>query len=129
MTLKEKILNTRPTITKEDLERAADSPKAKQYSKFLDICERLEMSVNLSNIHCSTYKEVFELIEKHHVDISDIISDENYDDYKNMILNMKSKRCPSLGKLSDKIYDLNNPEDYEAYLNKQNEKRQSEFEK
>lgn len=100
-----------------------ESSGSQRYDKFLQVCERLQERVDLSGIYCSTYSKVFELVENKNVDISDIVSDTEYTDFKQALLEDKVQNCPQLGKKPDKIYDLRNPEDYAAYMEKRRANR------
>lgn len=110
MTLKEKVLN------RKNIEYATDIKSEKQYDDFLTICERLQKTIDLSNIDCNSYADVFLLIEKYNINITDIISDEKYEDFKNDMINDKAQCCPILGKRSKILYDSNNENDMINYL-------------
>ena len=116
MTLKERILNSKPSITKEDLEIQRNSEDAKRYDDFLKICKRLQNQINLSDIYCSTYDKVFELIEEYKIEISDIVPKEKYSQYKKLMLESGAQLCPTLGKDPDKIYDFSKEEDRLEYM-------------
>ena len=116
MTLKERILSRKPSTTKEDLERAHNSESSKRFRRFLRICERLNSKMDLSNIPCDRYKDVFELIEKHHIDISDIVPVDEYPEYKRLMIEDKVQMAPPIGKVPDKIYDFSKEEDRLEYM-------------
>ena len=117
MTLKERLLKQKsiPTGAGITAEEYSKTPDGIRYEKFLDICDRLTATVDLSEIHCSTYAEVFALIEEYNVNISDIVATEEYVEFKNAMITSKVQCCFPLGKLPDKVYDLNNVDDYIAY--------------
>lgn len=116
MGLRERIANRKPTVTKQELEAAANSADSKRYRVFLKICERLQNIVDLSEVHCSTYEEVFEQIEINNVDISDIVQHKEYEQFKKQLLSDPCPWCPILGKLPEKVYDFNKEEDMSEYL-------------
>ena len=118
MTLKERVLKRKRTITKEDLEAYRKSPEAQRYDMFLKICERLQNNVNLDEICCGTYQEVINEIEKRNIDISDIVSRDEYQTFKKELLNEKAQWCPHIGKEPDKIYDFNKEGDRLEFLHK-----------
>lgn len=64
MTLKERILNRKPSVTKEELERMNNSELMKRYDKFIDICEKLEETMDISEVYFETCQDVFDFIEK-----------------------------------------------------------------
>lgn len=119
MTLKERLLKKKslPTGAGITAEEYSKTPDGIRYEKFLDICDRLTATVDLSEIHCSTYVEVFTLIEQYNVDISDIVTTEEYVEFKNAMITSKVQCCFPLGKLPDKVYDFNKEEDRIEYLN------------
>lgn len=118
MTLKERLLKNKSTPTGADLtyEEYLKTPHGMRHDKFLNICDRLTASVDLSDIHCSTYAEVFTLIEQYHIDISDIVPANEYEQFKNDMLTDKVQCCFPLGKLPDKIYDFSKEKDRIEYL-------------
>lgn len=116
MTLKERILSMKPSITKEDLERVNNSESSKRFRKFLCICEILNSQMDLSNTVCNSYKDVFELIEKYHIDISNIIPADEYQEYKRLMIEDRVQMSPPIGKEPDKVYDFSKEEDRLEYL-------------
>lgn len=116
MTLKERVLNRKPTITKEEMDAYDNSEDAKKYDLFLDICERIQSTVDCSQIRCSTYKQVFDIIEQYKVYVFDIVSENDYEEFKKYMLESKAQCCPSLGKAPDKVYDFNNEKDREEIM-------------
>lgn len=112
MTLKER----KHWHIKEELEKTEKSEGYKQLDIFYDVCERVAEKVNVTNIKCDTYEVVFELIEKNNVDISDIIVPYTYAEYKKAILESMVRIPPHIGKKPDKVYDPNDPDDYEAIM-------------
>lgn len=122
MTIEDRILK-RNTVFPRSRKEREESLDGQRYDKFLQICERLQERVDLSSIYCSTYSKVFELVENKNVDISDIVSDAEYADFKQALLEDKVQNCPQLGKKPDKTYDLRNPEDYAAYMEKRRANR------
>lgn len=121
MTLKEKVLNRKPSFTKEEIEAIRNSPEIKRYDKFLDICERLQENVDLSDIECNTYQDAFDLVEKYNVYIFDIVPKDEWDQFKKYMMEDKAKCAPMIGKDPDRIYDLSKPEDYIEYANMKDE--------
>lgn len=115
MTLKEQLLNKRPPISKEKLDEVKNSKHSKQYKKFLYICNRLDSTVDLSNDYCNNCKDVFSLVEKYNVDISDIVPKNEYERYKEYMINYPVQIIPTMGKKPDRIYDLSNVDDYIDY--------------
>ena len=60
MTLKEELLGRKQTtMINVDMDKHLQSDHGKRYQLFLKICARLEENVNLNDISCGTYKEVF----------------------------------------------------------------------
>ena len=116
MGLRERIKNRKPIGTEMDIDEYLSSEKGKRYQKFLQICNRLQKTVDLSDIYCSTYEKVFELIEQHHVDITDIVPENEYGNFKDTMLKSRVRCCPTLGKDPERIYDLNNKQDRLDYM-------------
>lgn len=116
MGLRERIKNRKPKSMGMDIDEYLSSEKGKRYTTFLKICERLQKSVDLSEIRCNTYAIVFEQIEKNNLDISDLVPKSQYAQFKKDMIESKVQACPSLGKAPDKIYDFNKVEDRLEYL-------------
>lgn len=112
----EKMRSRKPTGVGINMDAHLKSEKGQRYQKFLQICDRLQKTVDLSDIYCSTYEKVFELIEQHHVDITDIISENEYGNFKDAMLKSRVRCCPTLGKDPERIYDLNNGKDRLDYM-------------
>lgn len=115
MGLRERMANRKPMVTAEKLDTIANSKDCKQYRVFLRICGRLQECVDLKDIQCGTYQEVFEQIEKNNIDISDIVPRNKYRKFKNDMIASPVQMCPTLGKKPDKIYDFNKEEDRIEY--------------
>lgn len=99
MTLKERLYEERKHWhIKERLEKAENSEGYKQLNMFHDVCERVAEKVDVSDIECDTYEIIFELIEKNHVDISDIIMPYTYTEYKKAMLTSRVRTSPGIGK-------------------------------
>lgn len=116
MTLKDRILERdRHDMVQKMLNVYVNSPEGKErserYDKFLDVCDRLQNSVDLSNTECGTYQEVFDNIEKNNVDISDIIPKEKYEEFKRLMINDRIQCCPSIGKAPEKLRGLQGDDD------------------
>ena len=120
MTLKEKILNRKRTITKQDRDNYLQTKDAKDYDLFLNICERVVATIDCSKLKCDTYSEVFDIIDTYHISVFDIVSEQEWNDFKNSMLNSKTQCCPTLGREPNKIYDLTNVEDYMEYSKMRN---------
>lgn len=123
MTLKEKVLNRKQILTKEELEKENMSEESQNYEKFLNICDVLKKSMDLKNIKCNTYEDVFLLIEKNHINIEHIISKNQYDKFKKKMLSEKTQWCPNIGKSNEKIYDFTKEEDRLEYMKKHKDVR------
>lgn len=115
MKLSEKYANRKPSITMEELEKEHNSPESKRYRLFLKICERLAENINCDEIDCGTYEEVLELIEKNNIYISDIIKDNEYQTFKNLLLKDDIKICPFSKKNVEQTFDFNKQEDMVKY--------------
>lgn len=85
------------------------------YTAFQKICHKLEERVDLKEIYCDTYADVFSLVEKHNVDVSDIIQSDKYEQFKQVMLRSKVQCCRPIGKAPERLYNLDNADDYIAY--------------
>lgn len=112
MTLKEKIL--KESAMRKKNERTPDKKSELEYDLFLKICENVDkyiFDMNM-NIECNTYEEVFNAIENYHIDISNIIKDGEYENFKQNMLSDRAQWCPHVGKNNDNLvfdekYDSN----------------------
>lgn len=110
MTLKERLLSQPLSPThkmKIELNKEKDD---KQYQLFLRICDRLKSHIAGENISCNTYEKIFNTIESRRIDISDIISKEEYESFKKDMLKRKFQWCPQINDKESK-YDLTKEED------------------
>lgn len=112
MALKEKILkeseirkNTKNIYTNEQLR------SKKQRELFLEICERVEEKIDCSEIPINSCKDVFTVLENNNLYIGDIVSKNDYEDFKKFIITSKNQYCPIIGKKPDKIYNFGKEED------------------
>lgn len=110
MTLKERLLSMPQSVTKEEFEKELMSEDIKNYNIFLKICERLEEYIIGEDVSYGTYKEIFDAIEDRNIDISNIVSNKQYDAFKRYILSQKVQCCPTVGKQKTPKYDLSNEE-------------------
>lgn len=92
-----------------------DDISDEMYAEFQQICHKLEDNVDLKEICCDTYADVFSLIETHSINISDIIHPDKYEQLKQVMLNSKAQCCRPIGKKPEKIYNLDNKDEYIAY--------------
>lgn len=123
MTLKEEVLQRRRhNKQRERLNAYMNSQecreKSERYSLFLDVCDRLESNVDLSNVACNTYQEVFDNIEKNNLDISDIIPKDKYDEFKRLMMSNIAQCCPAVGKQPKMTYGFESEEAAIEYLEK-----------
>ena len=107
MDLKERIKESMQLSTDVgDLKKFEQSESHNVYAKFLDIEERVSKTVDMSDVYCEDYNSVFELVEKHNIDVTDIIAPYEYNDFKQLMLNDTVMISPSIGKKPDKVYDF-----------------------
>lgn len=64
---------------------------------FFQICERLVDEVGEDTLCCQHYDDVFKAVEHHNVQMSDIITQKEYDELKRYILNMQIDMPFSIG--------------------------------
>lgn len=91
------------------------SPEGKRRAKFFEICKRLEANVDLQEISCDTYEDVLNEIEKREINISNIVSKQEYPLFKKQILADPVQCCPHIGRPQERIYDLDNPDDFKEW--------------
>ena len=114
MRLRDK-LNRQITIEAHMQTDVKNNISDEMYTMFQQICHRLEDNVDLKEVYCDTYDDVFSLIEKHNVDISDIIHSDKYERFKQAMLRSKVQCCRPIGKAPERLYNLDNTDDYIAY--------------
>lgn len=115
MGLIERAMKQRSVSDAIDMEEYEKSPNGKRRAKFFEICKRLEEYVDLQEISCDTYKDVLNEIEKRKINISDIISKQEYPSFKKQMLTDPVQCCPHIGRPPEKIYDLDNPDDFREW--------------
>lgn len=98
-----------------DMIQYENSPEGKRRAKFFEICKRLEENVDLQEISCDTYEDVLNEVEKRKINISDIVSKQEYPSFKKQILTDPVQCCPHIGRAPEKIYDLDNPDDFREW--------------
>lgn len=99
MRLRDRVVNRqyKTVVTKESMTKQIESAKAKRYSSFLKIINRLiENLDDYDNVYYHTSEDVFNEIEKRKIDVSDIVSDSDYTSFKQQILD-DNVSCPCIG--------------------------------
>lgn len=82
------------------------------------IIERLVATVDLSDEECDTYEQIFDCVEKYNIDVSDIIQEYDYEEFKNGFINSRIQWHFGLGKNTRKSYDFHNIDDVLEYEKK-----------
>lgn len=101
-------------ITRNDIEKRKNSERGKRYEKFLDICDILYDSINEEKEYYSTCKDIFKAVEEKHLDILNIISNDEYEDFKVKALK-DDFFCPCIGNPPEPKYDISTSEGYLAF--------------
>lgn len=111
----ERAIKQRSVSANIDMEQYEKSKEGKRRAKFFEICKRLEENADLQTISCDTYEDVLNEIEKRRIDISDIIPKQEYVLFKKQMLTDHVQCCPHIGRPPEKIYDLDNPDDFKEW--------------
>lgn len=120
MTLKERLYEERKHWhIKEELDkvRKNETEDDKIRHQFYQVCAYLNQTVDLSDVSLPDYKSVFQFIEKHNIDISNVIKPYEYDVFKSHVVSQKMVVLPCIGKRPEKMYNLDNRDDYIEYKN------------
>lgn len=118
MRLKDEVMNrkNRTAITHESIQKRLNSPKMKQYDLFLQIVDRLVQNISDDeDIYCHKSMEIFNEIEKRHIDISDIIDPNMYNTFKKQIIEYNVV-CPIVGKIPESKQNISDVEKRLTYL-------------
>ena len=73
------------------------SYEGRQFMKFLKMCNRLREAVRSENIYYTKYDEIFREIETRKVYIYDIVTEEEYDQFKDCVRVQDMFKCPTIG--------------------------------
>lgn len=75
------------------------------------ICDKLKSYVfNDKNTSYNTYKKIFDAIESNHIDVSDIVPNNEYELFKKDMLERKFQWCPEIND-KESEYDFTKEED------------------
>lgn len=99
--MNDKIMNERfEEMTEEEFEYV--------YGKFLEMCAVVVKALEKGE-YCRTCKDVFDTIEKKHLDVSGIVLQDEYDKIKERLIIGKYTGVP-LGDVPEPKYDTRTPE-------------------